>query len=96
MIRTTPKDPEMRTRGKRRHLEEPSTFIGTSDFGNIAGVAIKRRGRPPSDTSKQLISLRLDQDVIAKFRETGEGWQTRINEVLRQSIAADIALGRMK
>lgn len=29
------------------------------------------------------ITLELDQDVIAKFRATGPGWQTRINEVLR-------------
>ncbi len=42
-----------------------------------------RRGRPPSDASKIAIKLRLDPDIIAKFRATGEGWQTRINEVLK-------------
>jgi uncharacterized protein (DUF4415 family) len=29
------------------------------------------------------VTLRLDPDVIAKFRETGPGWQARINEALR-------------
>ena len=40
-------------------------------------------GRPRSDTAKQPVSLRLDRDVIAKFKSTGPGWQSRINEVLR-------------
>jgi uncharacterized protein (DUF4415 family) len=30
------------------------------------------------------ISIRLDQEVIAKFKATGPGWQSRINEVLRK------------
>ena len=41
------------------------------------------RGHPPAADRKHLVSLRLDQDVIEKFRATGPGWQTRINEVLR-------------
>lgn len=40
-----------------------------------------RVGRPLS--GKQVVSLRLDPDVIAKFRSTGPGWQARINEILR-------------
>lgn len=31
------------------------------------------------------ISLRLDPDVIAKFKATGKGWQSRINEILRNA-----------
>lgn len=41
----------------------------------------KKSGRPAQ--GKQLISLRLDRAVIEKFRATGPGWQTRINEALR-------------
>jgi uncharacterized protein (DUF4415 family) len=33
--------------------------------------------------SKELISLRIDQDVIAWFKAQGPGYQTRINSVLR-------------
>ena len=44
-------------------------------------------GRPKSANPKQPISIRLDQDVIAKFKATGPGWQSRINEVLRKSAA---------
>jgi uncharacterized protein (DUF4415 family) len=33
--------------------------------------------------TKQLLSLRLDQDVVQWFRDQGPGYQTRINAVLR-------------
>ena len=32
---------------------------------------------------KQQVTLRLDPDVVAKFRNTGAGWQARINAALR-------------
>ncbi|MCO5132168.1 MAG: BrnA antitoxin family protein [Xanthobacteraceae bacterium] len=43
------------------------------------------RGRPPSPNPKQAVKLRLDADVIAAYRKTGTGWQTRINEDLRKA-----------
>jgi uncharacterized protein (DUF4415 family) len=45
-----------------------------------------KAGRPPKDKPKQLVTLRLDQDVVAGLRETGPGWQTRVNETLRESL----------
>ena len=46
--------------------------------------SIKRsRGRPPAEKPLQQISIRLDPDVIAKFKATGKGWQGRINDVLK-------------
>lgn len=45
-----------------------------------------RRSRGPQKTpTKQLVSLRLDQDVIERFKATGPGWQTRMNDVLRKA-----------
>ena len=44
------------------------------------------RGRPPlSGKPKTAITLRLDEDVVSAYRETGEGWQTRINADLRRA-----------
>lgn len=40
-------------------------------------------GRPKSSNPKIAISIRLDADVIEKFKATGPGWQSRINEALR-------------
>ncbi|MGH6988364.1 MAG: BrnA antitoxin family protein [Stellaceae bacterium] len=42
-------------------------------------------GRPKSGTPKEAISLRLDPDVVAHFRATGPGWQSRINQALRKA-----------
>jgi uncharacterized protein (DUF4415 family) len=43
----------------------------------------KLAGRPKFDRPKKAISIRLDQDVIDKFKATGPGWQSRINDVLK-------------
>jgi len=43
---------------------------------------IVRRGLKPMP-SKELVSLRLDQDVLEWFKAQGPGYQTRINSVLR-------------
>jgi uncharacterized protein (DUF4415 family) len=50
------------------------------------GDRLIRRGRPPlSGKPKTAITLRLDEDVVTAYRETGEGWQTRINADLRRA-----------
>lgn len=53
---------------------------------------IVRRGLKPL-RSKELISLRIDQDVIAWFKAQGPGYQTRINSVLRAFRDASAAKG---
>jgi uncharacterized protein (DUF4415 family) len=52
----------------------------------IEGI-VRRLGRPPKASPKVSVTLRLDQDVIDRFRATGQGWQTRINAVLKKSKA---------
>lgn len=56
-------------------FEEADAFVGTR---------LVRRGRPKSLAPKQAVSLRLDPDLIDWFKRGGEGWQTRINDALRQ------------
>jgi len=50
-----------------------------------AQKAIKKalRGRPSGSGTKSSTTLRLDNDVLASFKSTGRGWQTRINNALR-------------
>jgi uncharacterized protein (DUF4415 family) len=43
---------------------------------------LRRRGIQAAPTKKQ-VTLRLDPDVIDKFRATGLGWQARINDALK-------------
>lgn len=49
------------------------------------GDTVVRRGRPKSDNSKQAVSLRLDTEVLDWFKQSGTGWQTRMNEALRKA-----------
>jgi uncharacterized protein (DUF4415 family) len=49
------------------------------------GDVLIRRGRPKAATTKTLVSLRLDPDVIEHFRKGGPGWQRRINDTLRKA-----------
>ncbi len=42
-----------------------------------------RRGRPLGSGTKAQVTLRLDVEVLAKFKATGDGWQTRINDALK-------------
>jgi uncharacterized protein (DUF4415 family) len=50
--------------------------------------ALKSLGRGAQKApTKQLVSLRLDPDVIAHFKAQGAGWQTRINKALRKAMA---------
>ena len=44
---------------------------------------MRRPGRPLGSGTKTQITLRLDTDIVEKFKASGDGWQTRINEVLR-------------
>ena len=50
-------------------------------------TTIKVPEAPPKTTAlpgvKQLVSLRIDQDVLEYFQEGGPGWQDRINAALR-------------
>ncbi|MFO1081425.1 MAG: BrnA antitoxin family protein [Reyranellaceae bacterium] len=71
----------------------PASFFAHPEIaegGRVVRPATKvlvndRRGRPRLANPKQAIKLRLDEDVLAHFRATGPGWQTRINAALRKA-----------
>lgn len=44
------------------------------------------RGRPKSGNAKQLVSVRYSREVLEYFKSTGEGWQSRMDSVLRQYV----------
>ena len=59
--------------------------------------AMKRgRGRPKSPSPKARVSLRLDRDVVAAYKATGEGWQSRVNDTLAHAIGLRRAKPRRK
>ncbi|RWM88349.1 MAG: hypothetical protein EOR84_28435 [Mesorhizobium sp.] len=54
-------------------------------FPDLAESVRRSRGRPPLDNPKKQVTLRLDSDVVARFRAGGPGWQSRINDILRKA-----------
>lgn len=51
-------------------------------------AAIKNKGgRPKLATPKEHLTIRLDADIVAALRASGKGWQTRVNDALRQYVA---------
>ena len=45
------------------------------------------RGRPKSANKKLLVSVRYSPEVVAYFKSTGEGWQSRMDSVLLKYVA---------
>jgi uncharacterized protein (DUF4415 family) len=41
--------------------------------------------KPVVPNARELVSLRIDRDVLDHFQESGPGWQDRINEALRRA-----------
>jgi uncharacterized protein (DUF4415 family) len=63
--------------------ELTDTWFEKADL--MQGTKLVRRGRPTGQT-KALQTVRFDLDVLAAFKSTGKGWQTRMNEALREWI----------
>ena len=49
------------------------------------------RGRPVSLSPKVFTGIRLDADVLDALRQSGPGWQTRVNELLRRELGCERA-----
>jgi len=89
------KDPEL-TEFENDLLES----IGQAKRGEFAAVhtpemiaGYKARGRPVGtrkEGTKQAVTVRFSPDVLEAFKATGPGWQTRINDVLRDAVARGV------
>lgn len=76
--------------------ELTDTFFERADEYRGPKLVKRGRGRPKSDASKQAVKLRLDPDVLAALRATGDGWQTRVNDTLRANLRLAGAFSNMK
>ncbi len=71
---------------KAEYDEAPVLTAEMLDRAEIRhGDKVIKRGRPPLEHPKEAIKLRIDHDVLAAYRRTGSGWQTRINADLRKA-----------
>ncbi len=60
----------------------------TAEELQTAMSAARKRGRPVGSGSKEQVALRIDREVLAAFRAGGPGWQTRMNDALKDWLRA--------
>ena len=67
-----------------RHVIQPAEYEELPELTDemFPRGVINKGGRPRSENPKRLISIRLTEDVIQRWRATGPGWQTRMAEKL--------------
>ncbi|MBU1361186.1 MAG: BrnA antitoxin family protein [Gammaproteobacteria bacterium] len=66
------------------HVIKPSEYKELPELTEemLSRAVVRHGGRPRSEHPRQLISLRLPAEVVARWRATGPGWQTRMAERL--------------
>ena len=47
---------------------------------------LRRLGRPALEQPKVPMTMRVDADLLAAIKASGAGWQTRVNQVLRDAV----------
>ncbi|SAK53658.1 hypothetical protein AWB81_01153 [Caballeronia arationis] len=59
---------------------DPDTFVPSDEqFAKMRPL-----GRPRLESPKVQLTVRYDADIVEAFKATGEGWQTRMNDALRE------------
>jgi uncharacterized protein (DUF4415 family) len=77
-------------------MTRPPNRYRPTDALSVAEAVFKPAPPPPAEpvrepkkggvpVSKELVSIKLDSDLLAHFQEDGPGWQERINEALRRA-----------
>jgi uncharacterized protein (DUF4415 family) len=59
------------------HFQRADVYVGDA-------LVRRGRGRPRSAAAKQQVTIRLDPELLEKLRATGPGWQTRLNDAVRE------------
>jgi len=70
------------------HVIQPEEYEELPELTEdmLARGTVNKGGRPRSENPRKLISIRLPEDVILKWRATGPGWQTRMAEKLARVV----------
>lgn len=82
----TDKDGEVRelTKEDFKHFRPASVVLPQLFSKEVADeMLVKKPGRKLGSGVKESQTVRFDRDVLAAFKATGKGWQTRMNDALR-------------
>ncbi|PIE79434.1 MAG: hypothetical protein CSA11_12015 [Chloroflexi bacterium] len=74
------------------HAKEDGTDLTASELASFKPIEAHpdqaaKVGRPIKEHPKQPTTIRLDADILSAFKAGGKGWQTRINDALREWLA---------
>ncbi len=86
-LSTTWTDPDDAPEWDDEDFQKAAFKIGEQVLRPATGTFTKR-GRPKLDKPKTLVTLRLDPDVLDRLRQSGPGWQSRINDILKKAVEA--------
>jgi uncharacterized protein (DUF4415 family) len=82
----------VKSKGSRRTWRDPDDapeitdkWVAGADL--FRGKELVRRGRPAGTAKKTQTTVRISNDVLAFFRSSGRGWQTRMDEALKKYVA---------
>ena len=69
------------------HVVKPAEYKELPELTDemLARALVNKGGRPRSPNPRQLVSLRLPAEVVARWRASGPGWQTRMAERLAKA-----------
>ena len=76
-------DPDDAPEWTKEQFERAEVSVGGKAVRAARGTLTRVRGRPRKADAKVHIHIRLSPQVLGHFRATGPGWQTRIDEILR-------------
>ena len=78
-------DPDDAPEWSKEEFERAEIAMGGKVVRKAEGTLTRGPGRPKAANPKEVISLRVDPDVLRVFRASGRGWQTRMNAALAQA-----------
>ena len=67
-------------------------FFAEAEIFDGSSFVRRGPGRPKSANAKEAVNIRLDPDVLAALRQSGPGWQSRVNLILRAAPALNAIL----
>src|SRR5947208_10410793 len=76
-------DPDDAPEWTKEQFDRAEIAVGGKVVRRAQGTLMRPRGRPKKPDAKVHTHIRLSPQVLGHFRATGPGWQTRIDEVLR-------------
>ena len=74
-----------RVKRESRSGNPPAFDEDAPDFSAVMRADLDRikRGRVTGSGTKEQLTVRLDSSILATFKATGKGWQTRMNDALK-------------